>query len=250
MSFILDALKKSDKERRQGSIPDLQSQHTIYPGFGSQRKKKPKTLWFVLLTTVLLAFSGIALYLVAPYLPFSLTISPKHSATAAETIPADPPKKVLKVQPPQEPATVEHPTHPAPEPTKGNSISVTPEHKEQPVEQPVEQHVPQPEQQPAAATPIPTAEESTPEDTAEKVTTIESLPFLGELPENVRADIPKLRFAGHTYSEAPTKRMIIINNKIIKEKQWIEKGLFLEEITWDGVILNFNGVRFQVITTQ
>jgi general secretion pathway protein B len=83
----------------------------------------------------------------------------------------------------------------------------------------------------------------------EAVTTLQTLPFVDELPASVRDTLPSLKFAGHTYSASPNNRMIIINNSIKREGDPIEQGLKLEEITWDGVILNSRGVRFQVMTT-
>jgi len=44
---------------------------------------------------------------------------------------------------------------------------------------------------------------------------------------------------GHIYDDNPAKRMVIINGKTYREKQQITGGLKLEEITPNGVILNF-----------
>jgi len=40
MSYILEALKKSDRERRQGEIPGLQSDHGKRPDPGKKRHKQ------------------------------------------------------------------------------------------------------------------------------------------------------------------------------------------------------------------
>jgi general secretion pathway protein B len=58
-----------------------------------------------------------------------------------------------------------------------------------------------------------------------------------------------MKFAGHTYSAIAGDRLIIINNGIKREGDAVGPGLKLEEITWDGVILNYRGLRFQVVTT-
>ncbi|WP_136796462.1 general secretion pathway protein GspB [Desulfosediminicola ganghwensis] len=279
MSYILDALKKSDNERQQGTIPDLQSRHSVYPEFSKRRKKKPKTLWVVLLTTVFVVSSGAIFWYVVPYLPFSLQITSKDSATAAEKIPAVQkntaqkivqstpktqvteqlvPKPQVTEQPEPKPQVTEQPTpktqiieqptpktqiteQPIARQATGNSPSIADEPKEQPIQQP------DVTLQPAPITP---AKETSSENTDEKIIPRDSLPYLSELPADVRTDIPNLRFAAHTYSEQPEKRMIIVNNQIKRQGQWIDKGLLLEEITWEGVVLSFNGLRFQVITTQ
>ena len=278
MSYILDALKKSDNERQQGTIPDLQSRHSVYPEFSKRRKKKPKTLWVVLLTTVFVVSSGAIFWYVVPYLPFSLQITPKDSATAAEKIPeikkntaqkiVQPtpktqvteqlvPKPQVTEQPTPKPQVTEQPT-PKPQvteqPTPKPQVIEQPTPKTQITEQPIadepkEQPIQQPDVtlQPAPITP---AKETSSENTDEKIIPRDSLPYLSELPADVRTDIPNLRFAAHTYSELPEKRMIIVNNQIKRQGQWIDKGLLLEEITWEGVVLSFNGLRFQVVTTK
>lgn len=72
----------------------------------------------------------------------------------------------------------------------------------------------------------------------------EKLPTLEELKNGLGRDLPELKLAGHTYSEVPDQRMIIINNRIVREGQRVEGGIRLEEITWDGLILSYQGARF------
>lgn len=368
MSYILDALKKSDNERKKGSIPDLQSQHTIYPGFDTARKKKSKSVWIVLLTVIVVVSSGTALFLLAPYLPFSFQVIQKDSATAADEKQPTELKKVQLVVQASTPQQVKAPDtleqgaqrlrqHEAPTRTtvrqsnppqgavesqdaikQGEPPALSEQHiakrtavpeviqkpitkpgaapevierkvtqrtessgvTEQPTavpaiavqseplptelpevspQQDIAQHTepsdvtqqsvtqqttgnslsvpPEADEQAAPSStsslhpaPIILAEEATSGEQGGKFITKENLPFLTELSADVKADLPKLSFAGHTYSKEPARRMIIINNRIKREGQWIEKGLFLEEITWDGVVLNLNGLRFQVVTTQ
>jgi general secretion pathway protein B len=71
------------------------------------------------------------------------------------------------------------------------------------------------------------------------------LPDMKNLPVVTQDALPKLHFAGHTYSTDPKKRMIIINNNILREGQKIDKNLQLIEITRNGVVLEFNGRKFK-----
>ena len=73
-----------------------------------------------------------------------------------------------------------------------------------------------------------------------------SLPYLQDLPPQVRAEIPKLQFAGHAYALVPSQRMIIINGTIMREGDRIDGMTRLTEITLEGVIIDRNGVRFQM----
>jgi len=291
MSYILDALKKSDNERQKGAVPDLQSQHTVYPGFGAKQKKKPKAVWIVLLSIIFVAASVTALFLVAPYMPFSLQIIQKDSATAADTITAEQRKKVhTSPSPSPQAPQAAVPEQQTPPQTTDNSMAAKPEQVQQPVQLPAKadqqqkadtanQPVPraeapqkatprqtveisppsQPKQQEqptqlpeAKLEPVtrPPTEEPTSEETDDTPGSQDSLPYLAELPQDVRTSLPELSFAGHTYSAEPSNRMIIVNNQIKREGQWVEKGLLLEQITWDGVVLNYQGLRFQVNTTR
>ncbi|MDQ6969160.1 MAG: general secretion pathway protein GspB [Mariprofundus sp.] len=67
-----------------------------------------------------------------------------------------------------------------------------------------------------------------------------------ELPEAEQQSLPELSIEGHMYDVEPQTRMVIINGKVRKEKQSISAGLVLQEITVDGVILNYHGHVFHM----
>ncbi len=73
---------------------------------------------------------------------------------------------------------------------------------------------------------------------AEQQPTIQSL---HELTSAEQQSIPAIKIDGHIYDVNPKSRMVIINGKVRKEKQSISSGLSLQEITPDGVILNYQG---------
>ena len=75
-----------------------------------------------------------------------------------------------------------------------------------------------------------------------------TLAQLQDLPADRRAAVPELKFAGHTYSEDPAQRMIIVNGQILREGGIISSGTRLRQITWDGVIVDFQGKQFLVKT--
>ena len=69
---------------------------------------------------------------------------------------------------------------------------------------------------------------------------------ISELPLAVQQALPAIHIDGHIYDDNPAKRMVIINGKTYREKQQITGGLKLEEITPNGVILNFQGHVFHL----
>lgn len=85
----------------------------------------------------------------------------------------------------------------------------------------------------------------TPDDTSRQTATKhQSLPLTQQLPEELKRNIPEITLAGHTYSETPSQRMVIINNKILREGNSLDGNISLVEITWDGVVLDYNGTQF------
>jgi hypothetical protein len=74
----------------------------------------------------------------------------------------------------------------------------------------------------------------------------DEVPDLQNLPRAIQNGIISLRFAGHAYSINPEKRIIIINNTILREGDRINSRLRLAEITPAGVILEQDGQKFSI----
>ena len=62
MSYILDALKKAEKERRRGTVPNLSTDQDP-----STQKPKKRSLWFYILIMVVLINAGIFLFWLSPW---------------------------------------------------------------------------------------------------------------------------------------------------------------------------------------
>jgi general secretion pathway protein B len=73
-----------------------------------------------------------------------------------------------------------------------------------------------------------------------------AVPYLQDLPPQVQAEIPKMQFAGHAYALVPSQRMIIVNGKIMREGDRVDAKTKLAEITWEGVIIDRDGLRVQI----
>jgi len=72
------------------------------------------------------------------------------------------------------------------------------------------------------------------------------VPSLNELTMQEQRSIPAIKIEGHIYDVEPAARMVIINGKVRKEKHTIASGLLLQEITPDGVIMNYQGRIFHM----
>lgn len=58
--------------------------------------------------------------------------------------------------------------------------------------------------------------------------------------------LPAISITGHIYSNEPSSRMVNINGHIIREGDTVSEGLKVEEITPEGVILDYEGKRISM----
>jgi general secretion pathway protein B len=208
MSYILEALKKSEKERKKEGVPDLQADHSLPPAHKSERE--PFVVkWLARGVVFLLLGGGVWFWWsgqnrTLPQLAQELEVfSPSPAPLSLET------------------SQVSIPLNPGPD--SADELQENPVHSSQEINLEI------PESQPLK------------EDNPETV-----LPRLEELPAELRKKIPELSFVGHVYADDPEKRLIMINNRIVREGDQVSNGLSLQQITRDGVIIRYEVYVFQV----
>jgi general secretion pathway protein B len=69
-------------------------------------------------------------------------------------------------------------------------------------------------------------------------------PYLNELPASLKNALPPIRITSHLYRG--NSRLVSINGRIMSGGVNMGDGLFLEEITPEGVIMSFRGQRFRL----
>jgi general secretion pathway protein B len=72
------------------------------------------------------------------------------------------------------------------------------------------------------------------------------IPFLHALPTELRRGIPEMTVNIHVYAADEASRMLYINNRPALKGETIEGGVLVEDIVPDGVVLRFRGVRFKL----
>jgi general secretion pathway protein B len=102
MSYILDALKKSDQQRNIGVAPSLQFAQASMPA-----PKRPSLIYYGLLAVVLLA-AGVVIGLLRPWQAEQL---PAEKAQSAQDIPVVIPQRAVPGSLPNSPKTHENTTH-------------------------------------------------------------------------------------------------------------------------------------------
>jgi general secretion pathway protein B len=229
MSFILDALKKSEQERRQRQTPDLHAEHAPPP-----EQRGGKRLWPILILVALLLNVAVFSFWLRPWSAPEPSVQKELSAVdesiiASETI-AAPPLPVASQPVASQPAVsqpaVSQPavSSAAVERTSPASEEITPSSAESSVKPslPVAKRAPETSNVPP------------------------SLPRMEDLPNSFRRELPELVISLHFYTDSPTARMVRINGRNLREKQHISENLTLQEITAEGVILNFKWQAFAV----
>ena len=226
MSYILDALKKSEKERCQGRLPDLTTVQDA-PAKVPQRR----TLWPYLLLAALVLNAGILFWWLG-HRNTEKSPPPAQAPVFEQTAPAIARNTITPAgrtdfhaaRPAfQDAATAaDIDTFPAdvkPASEKGGRL----EAKAAAIAAPVQQ---------AAAEALPPPEKK--------------LYRLRELPAALLRDLPAFSVAALLYDRDPASRMARINDRMMREGQDLSQGLKLEEIIEDGVIFRFRDYRFFV----
>ena len=75
-------------------------------------------------------------------------------------------------------------------------------------------------------------------------TAVELLPAMQELQLRGLIALPELHLDVHVYSEAGDERFVFVNMKKYREGERLREGPYLESITPQGIILQHNGQRF------
>ena len=208
MSFILDALRKSEAERQQQG----KAQFAGVPASAPDRTA-PRWLWVVgvLLVINLLVLVGVLL----------------RPDGAAREAPAVTRPAVTPI------AAASNAT-----PDAGFAEQVAAARKNAPQRQPEPTTVAATvDDAPVSAAPVPTTPRAAPTATA-------SFPTIHQLRAEGKIELQDLHVDIHVYSESPQDRFVFINMTRLKEGAQMPEGPVVAEITADGVVLRHQGMTF------
>jgi general secretion pathway protein B len=238
MSFILDALKKSEVERQRQAIPGLMDSRPVPP-----RARFP--LWAAALIALLVVNMGV--------LAVVLMRSGAHGGAAAER----------SGQPaPVPPATASSQTRAAPESRPSGSAGAAGDH-----------FSPMDAAPPVYAPEVPPTQDASPSAAARRAaragsssdagiprraapgadplltgssdpSDTEVLPSINEIDLANQPALAGLHIDVHVYATQPSERFVYINMRKYREGSTLAEGPVLERIRRDGVVLNYQGLRF------
>jgi general secretion pathway protein B len=228
MSFILDALKKSELERQRQSVPGLMDAR-----MAAGRGRLP--VWAIALA-VLLGINLIVLTVVltrggrqappprAPRTAVSAApAAPDHFSPLDNTQPVFAPEVPVTAadNPPPAPVPVpESPSRIAPLGVAGTAGTARGFHRPDPI----------------------LTEEATREDVRDE--NEEVLPSISEISLSGAQTLPELHLDVHVYATKPAERFVYINMRKYREGAVLQEGPTVERIRRDGVVLDFQGLRF------
>ena len=268
MSYILEALRKSQQERELGYVPTLQTLT-----LSTEEEGARPSLW-ILLAVILAALAVvIALYsalrggagvsepIETVGQGTQAAVPGKAGQEPAKSMDAPPlagsPRPAPTSSDPRRPASMPSVPEPAkPEPTAPAIVMDAPAAPPPPVrETPA---ATQPLAAPANATgdkvpadliaDIEAFKREVRDEQSETVSaakTEETVPPQDlRLPKDVRGRLPEFIMSAHIYDKEPTKRFVLINGLKTREGEESREDITVEQILPDGAVLSFDGHRF------
>lgn len=241
MSYILEALKKSEQQREIGRVPGITSVH-------EKTAKSVSGKWYWLIAAILLLNAGLLVLLLWP--ETEREPEPEQVATSMPLQEAVPPRRDRPVSPSLgQPTAAEKPvprvsqtasSEPPPEPPAAEVVKSRRAAKPLPEETVIAAAVlpttPQIEQSQVEQPPAPTVKADVPD-----------LPVWPQIPSHLFQQLgSNLRLDVHVFSDQPEKSFVLINMRKYRAGEKLQEGPQLDEVTAEGVILSFRGQRFRL----
>ena len=241
MSYILEALKKSQAERQLGELPSIHAPQVQLHDTAASASARRTPVW--------LALGGVSVAVAAALLlwqpwqadaaaPAAVPTAPAAAAVLAQAVPAPAPIAVPAAQPAA--ATVPAPA-PAPvvmpAPSAPPAATAAPVHHARPVPEPQQEtpgQVAPPVSAPAPAVPAPAPGAE------------DNVPGMRDLPEPIQRQIPPVAIGGYIYSKNPADRLLLIDKVLRHEGEELAPGLVLEKLQPKAAIFSFKGYRYRV----
>lgn len=240
MSYILDALKKSEQERKQGEVPGLDSfLDNPHPPKSTSRILLYMLIGILLATTLTI---GLWLFFRQPAAPPTAELA-NTETTAATSSQPDQPQQIIEnatsssgieteANQPDQPATVAETETPPPalaKPTQEEDTNLN-----------IIEPLPPPVTEASVNAPLQAENQDEPAQSQPEPVSFNNLP------PDIKNALPKLVISAHYYSNKSSTRMAGINGRVMRQGQTITNGLILEEITRKGVIMSFHDYRFSL----
>lgn len=232
MSYILDALKKSESERQQGRVPDLGQQIRMI--HRNRKRSIPVAVWLALALVINALVLLVVFWPESGLFPMGASVE-EPAAADLQTATAEPVREAADL--PGQPVA-DFPAQASGEPVaeaSGSGNPVAPVSAPERTELPLVIH-------PSSRFTDSLADDS-PSVIPEPFTG--RVPHLVEMPMAFQRQVPDLVFNSHVYASNPADRRVMINNRLLRAGETFS-NLKIERITEEGVELSMEGQRFRV----
>ncbi len=277
MSYILEALKKADRKRKIGAIPDLHTDHNLI------REELPqRTLWPYFLALLLFFNAGVILWWLEPWgkeavqkesrladsvqeeveqltdekIAAALSVGPKPELPVGNVLEDVVALAEQEKKPAEHASSAENNVLPEEELLGDGDAQIDPSEDEQAVmvipEDILEGGKGEFDEPFANISAIDELEGSEKSDNAaEQEIKVENfdiskVPFAYQLPASIKQKLPEITISFHSYTFRPATRMVRVNGRIMREGHNLTKEIKLEKIVPTGVVLLFGQRRFRV----
>jgi general secretion pathway protein B len=209
MSYILEALRKAERERNLGQVPTLEARTPTDPD-------APRRLWPWLLAGALIVNAGVlALWLFYPRAP---EVPPVAEVVIPQPLPPEP--AIADYLPP--PTTV----------------------IEEPLREPPVVTLPDVPREPIVPAPVESQDQFVEEPAVEETAVAQDVTPLRDMPPEFRRSLPEMKMDAHFYTDVPGRSFVMINLRKYKKDERLAEGPQVIEIVSDGVILSYQGQQF------
>jgi general secretion pathway protein B len=209
MSYILEALKKSERERGHGCAPGIQTIHSSSLNYHANKRQ----LWPWILTGVVSLNLGALLY-------FALAPHPENRPPSASTALVQNRSQQNLTQPPAPAVTV-----------AGSDNTDTAHATSSAADNDLQSAAVSDNSTPGVTLSPPLANDA-------------AFGSVSELPAALQSQVPLLEFSAHVYSSNPRQRSVVINGRFMEQGERLNEDFILDEITTTGVIMIFRGYRY------
>ena len=273
MSYILEALKKSQAERQLGALPTIHA-----PSLHGEVAAAPGAAWKKPLPLAVMAMAAVIVALLAlVWRQPATTAAPVGAASSATPAAAGAVAAPVAATATASiaPAVAEHAGLAAPAaavaPNPGLAASApppavaTPAAAAQPVAMPppaieavetlkplktvaaqVTAERPEPARKPAPLAVAADAVHAQPSPPAALAAPDDAAPSVRELPEPIQRAIPPIAVGGYIYSKNPADRLLLIDKVLRHEGEEVAAGLVLEKLLPKAAVFNYKGYRYRV----
>lgn len=261
MSYILDALRRAERERHAGRTPGVES---LSHGIAAGAARLPPAIWVLALVTLAVAVAALLLALRDRRAPPPAAAAPMASAAPAPAAPVAAPAAASAPSPREAVPAMDAAT--AIRNGEGlSSLDDVMTSDESAAEQDgatvIRARSRSAEDQAAASAPSTSplaqrqvikvdpalppapAREAAPAGNGNPAPASETVHKLGEMPESYRAQFPQFNLEIHNYSSEAGRSWIMVGGQRYKEGDSLANGARIAHIIEDGVIYDYGGAQ-------